>query len=96
MEKQPCVYILSNNRNSVLYVGVTSNLQKRVWEHKQKIVKGFTQKYNVDKLVYFEIHEKMEQAIEREKNIKKWNRSWKIELIEKDNKQWNDLYEQIL
>lgn len=88
--------ILSNNRNSVLYIGVTSSIQKREWEHKNKLVKGFTQKYNVNKLVYFEYFENMEQAIEREKNLKKWNRDWKIQLIEKENKDWLDLYQQVL
>ena len=89
---QPCVYILANKRNGTLYTGVTSNLPKRIWEHKTKVVEGFTKKYSVDKLVWYELHETMESAIAREKAIKKWNRYWKLELIEKTNPEWNDLY----
>ena len=85
------VYILASKKHGTLYVGVTSNLQKRVWEHKQNMVEGFTKKYSVHSLVYFESHIDVYNAIEREKNIKKWNRKWKIELIEKNNPQWNDL-----
>jgi putative endonuclease len=86
------VYILSNKKNGTLYIGVTSNLIKRIWEHKTKIVKGFTEKYNIDKLVYYEQTENVMSALEREKQLKKWNRTWKIKLIEKNNSKWRDLY----
>lgn len=90
--KQPCVYILASNRNGTLYIGVTSDLIKRIWEHKNDVVKSFTQRYGVHTLVWFEIHETMESAITREKAIKGWKRKWKLELIEKENPQWLDLY----
>ena len=91
--KQPAVYLMASQRNGTLYVGVTSDLIKRVWQHKNHIVEGFTEKYDVDLLVWFEPHATMESAIAREKSIKEWQRSWKIELIEKTNPDWNDLYE---
>ncbi|MBT8439124.1 MAG: GIY-YIG nuclease family protein, partial [Gammaproteobacteria bacterium] len=78
MSKQPAVYILSNKRNGTLYVGVTSNLVQRVWQHKNNLVSGFTQKYNLHKLVFFEMLENMESAIQYEKQLKKWSRQWKI------------------
>ena len=84
-EKLPCVYVLASKRNGTLYVGVTSDLVKRVWEHKDDLVAGFTSKYGVHLLVYYEMHEDMLGAITREKQIKKWNRSWKLKLIERDN-----------
>jgi putative endonuclease len=90
--KQPCVYILANHKRGTLYIGVTSNLVNRIWEHKQDLVKGFTQKYQVHTLVYFESCETMLAAITREKQLKKWNRVWRIELIEKSNNEWRDLY----
>ena len=96
MEKQPCVYILANKRNGTLYVGVTSNLPKRVWEHKTKVVKGFTQKYGVDKLVWYESHVTMESAIRREKAIKFWRRHWKLKTIEVMNPDWRDLFEELI
>ena len=96
MSKQPAVYILSNKRNGTLYVGVTSNLVQRVWQHKNNLVPGFTQKYNSHKLVYLEVCESMETAIQLEKQLKKWNRKWKLELIEKNNPEWNDLYSEIV
>ncbi len=96
MEKLPCVYLLASQPKGTLYVGVTSDLVKRVYEHKQKLVDGFTKRYGVDKLVWYERHETMGSAICREKQIKKWNRAWKIELIEQTNKAWRDLYEEIL
>ena len=96
MPKQPAVYILASKRNGTLYVGVTGDLRRRVWEHKQDVVEGFTMKYRVHRLVYFELHADMAEAILREKRIKKWNRAWKIELIEKTNPEWNDLWSQIL
>ena len=89
------VYILCSQRNGTLYTGVTSNLVKRVYEHKQNIVEGFTKKYNVHHLIWYEAHESAESAITREKQIKKWERAWKLKLIEQDNSQWNDLYESI-
>ena len=96
MEKLPCVYILASKRNGTLYVGVTTDLVKRVYEHKNDLVEGFTKKYHVHMLVHFEMHGDIVTAITREKQIKKWNRSWKIELIEKANAQWRDLYDGIL
>jgi len=96
MAKQPAVYILASKRNGTLYVGVTSDLVKRIWEHKQDMVAGFTRKYQVHNLVYFEQHEDMNQAIQREKQIKKWKRAWKIELLEKSNPVWRDLWPDIL
>ena len=92
MEKQFHVYILASDRNGTIYVGVTANLPKRIWEHKQDLVKGFTKEYSVHKLVWYEQHESAESAIRREKRIKKWNREWKIRLIEEANPYWNDLY----
>ncbi|MDA8243541.1 MAG: GIY-YIG nuclease family protein [Elusimicrobia bacterium] len=95
MPKLPCVYILANKRNGTLYVGVTSNLPKRVWEHRNNIVEGFTKRYAVHSLVWFEAHEDMTAAISREKRIKDWKRKWKLELIEKLNPHWRDLYEEL-
>jgi putative endonuclease len=89
------VYILASGRNGTLYVGVTSNLVQRVWQHKEGLVDGFKQKYDAKMLVWFEAHENAESAITREKRIKKWNRAWKIELIEQMNPYWNDLYASI-
>ena len=86
------IYILASKRNGTLYIGVTSNLIKRVYEHKNDMAEGFTKKYAVHDLVYFEFTESVESAIAREKQLKKWNRAWKISLIEKDNSEWNDLY----
>jgi putative endonuclease len=96
MSKQPCVYILASQRNGTLYVGVTSDLVKRVWEHQNNAVDGFTKKYDVHNLVYFELHADMIAAIAREKQLKKWNRAWKIELIEAGNPEWRDLWEEIM
>lgn len=86
------VYILASKKNGTLYIGITSNLEKRVWEHKQNLVEGFTKKYKVHILVYFEEFNNPNQAIEREKNMKEWKRKWKIELIETRNPSWSDLY----
>ena len=86
------VYILASKRNGTLYIGVTSDLLKRVGEHRNKEAKGFTEKYGVDKLVYFEQTENVMSALEKEKQLKKWNRSWKLKLIEKNNPKWEDLY----
>jgi len=95
MEKQPCVYILASKRNGTLYTGVTSNLLKRVWEHKNNLVESFTSKYDVHTLVWYEMHESMESAIHREKTIKNWKRGWKIEMIEEVNPRWEDLYQNL-
>ena len=95
MNKQPAVYVLASKRDGTLYIGVTSDLVKRVWEHKNDVVEGFTTKYGVHDLVYFEMHGDMESAITREKQLKKWNRGWKIELIEKNNPTWRDLWSDI-
>ena len=86
------VYILASKRNGTLYVGITFDLKKRIYEHKNNFVDGFTKRYQVHNLVYYEIIDDVESAIHREKCIKKWNRKWKIELIEKDNYQWKDLF----
>ena len=96
MEKQPCVYILTNHINGTLYVGVTSDLLKRVWQHKNKIMQGFTEKYGLDRLVWYECHETMESAIMREKAIKNWKRLWKLRAIEAMNPDWRDLYEELV
>ena len=89
--KTPCVYILASKRNGTLYVGVTSDLVRRVWEHKNGEVAGFTQQYGVKLLVYLEPHHTMADAILREKQIKKWRRAWKTALIRRDNPDWRDL-----
>ncbi len=94
--KQPAVYILTNHKNGTLYIGVTSNLIKRIHEHKEKMADGFTKRYGLDQLVYYELLETMDAAIAREKQLKKWKRQWKIDLIEKDNKMWKDLYWELL
>ncbi|MDJ0780038.1 MAG: GIY-YIG nuclease family protein [Gammaproteobacteria bacterium] len=95
-EKIPCVYILTNKPDGVLYIGVTTNLAQRTWQHRQKLVDGFSKKYNLRRLVWFERHESIVSAITREKQMKKWNRDWKIQLIEAANPAWNDLYNEIL
>ena len=94
-ELQYYVYILNNKKNGVLYIGVTSDLVKRVHEHKNKAVDGFSKKYNTHKLVYYEIGNDIKEAILREKHLKKWNREWKINLIERMNPDWRDLYNDI-
>lgn len=96
MEKHYYIYILASKKNGTLYIGVTNNLIRRVYEHKNNIVKGFTQKYKVHNLVYYEIYNDINDAITREKRIKKWKRQWKIELIKKFNPEWKDLYNEIL
>lgn len=95
MEKEYYVYILASKRNGTLYIGVTNDLIKRTWEHKNKLVKSFTEKYNVNKLVYYEAHNDPTDAIGREKRLKKYCRKWKLDLIEKQNPSWKDLYEEI-
>ena len=89
------VYIMASRRNGTLYIGVTSNLVRRVWHHKQDVVEGFTRKYGVEMLVYLEPHETAASAITREKQLKKWERAWKIRLIEQGNPEWRDLYSTI-
>jgi putative endonuclease len=91
MEKEFAVYILASRRNGTLYIGVTSNLPKRLWEHREGVVDGFTKEYGVKTLVWFEMHDNAEAAITREKRLKKWNRAWKLALIEKENPDWRDL-----
>lgn len=94
--KQPCVYILASGPNGTLYVGVTSDLAARVWQHRSDLIDGFTKKYRVHDLVYFELHADMPAAIQREKQIKEWRRQWKLRLIEADNPRWRDLYPEIM
>jgi len=96
MNKQPAVYILASKRNGTLYIGVTSDLVKRIWEHKNNVIEGFTKRYNIHRLVWYELHENMESAINREKQMKEWKRKWKVELIENSNPGWQDLYDKIL
>ena len=96
MHKQPAVYILASKRNGTLYIGVTSDLVKRIWEHKNNMVEGFTKSYDVDHLVWYELHESMESAIGRENRLKEWKREWKLELIEGSNPDWQDLYHTIV
>lgn len=95
MTKESYVYILASKRNGTLYIGVTSDIVKRVYQHKNDIVEGFTSKYLIHRLVYFEQFEDIEQAITREKQLKTWHRAWKIRLIEENNPKWNDLYDEI-
>jgi putative endonuclease len=94
--KLPAVYIMASKRNGTLYTGVTSDLRKRVFEHRSDAIEGFTKRYGVHNLVYFELHENMFEAITREKQIKKWNRAWKLRIIEQQNPDWEDLWAQIL
>ncbi|MFQ6027887.1 MAG: GIY-YIG nuclease family protein [Dehalococcoidia bacterium] len=94
-ERQPCVYLLASKRNGTLYLGVTSNVAQRVWQHKSRLVEGFTKRYGVHMLVWYEVHTTMESAIAREKTMKGWKRAWKIGLIENSNPGWRDLYEEL-
>jgi len=94
--KEMYVYILASKGNGTLYIGVTNNLIRRVYEHKNKIIQGFTSKYNVDKLVYYEVYDDEITAIQREKNLKHYNRNWKKSLIESINPNWHDLYDEII
>ena len=91
--KEPCVYIMASRRNGTLYVGVTSDLPHRAWQHREGVFDGFTRRYKIHLLVWFELHDSMESAIIREKALKEWRRMWKLELIERDNPDWQDLYE---
>lgn len=95
MDSSFYVYILASHRNGTLYIGVTTDLVKRVYQHKKKMFDGFTKKYSIENLVYFEVHENSNSAIIREKQMKKWRRKWKLNLIEKMNPTWKDLYEEI-
>lgn len=94
--KQPCVYLLASKRNGTLYVGVTSNLVQRIWQHKNDLLEGFTRRYSVHMLVWYEACGTMQAAIAREKAIKEWKRAWKIRLIEEKNPDWRDLYGDLL
>ena len=94
--KQPAVYILASARNGTLYIGVTSDLVKRIWQYRSKAVPGFTERHGVHMLVYFEMHASMESAIVREKQLKKWERLWKLRLIEEQNPGWRDLWVDII
>lgn len=95
MSKTYAVYILTNYNETTFYIGVTGDLQKRIWEHKNKVVEGFTKKYNVDRLVYYELAEDVESALNREKQLKRWHRQWKINLIKEMNPEFNDLSESL-
>ena len=94
--KEPCVYMLASRRNGTLYVGVTSDITQRVWQHKNGVFDGFTKRYKVYKLVWYELHDTMENAILRERALKEWRRKWKLELIERDNPGWEDLYKTLV
>ena len=96
MDKQPAVYILASSRIGTLYVGVTSDLVARIWQHREHVIEGFTKKYGVTKLVWYELYGDMYSAITREKQIKKWKRAWKVRLIEEQNVVWRDLWADIV
>ncbi len=96
MAKRPAVYILTSRRNGTLYIGVTADLIKRVWHHRNVTAEGFSSKYSVHKLVYYEFHATIPDAITREKRLKKWRRAWKMRIIEEQNPQWLDLWDQII
>jgi putative endonuclease len=93
---QPATYVLASSRNGTLYIGTTSDLITRVWQHKQGLIAGFTQRYDVHRLVYFELHSEMLFAIAREKQLKRWKRQWKLKLIEAINPNWDDLYDELI
>jgi putative endonuclease len=95
-ERMPCIYILASAPRGTLYVGVTSNLAGRVWQHKNDQVEGFSRKYRIHTLVWYEVHGTMESAILREKAVKAWKRAWKLQLVEDSNPGWRDLYSEIL
>ena len=94
--KQPAVYILASRMNGTLYIGVTSDLVRRVWVHKNDLVEGFTQRYGVHRLVWYTLHETMEAAILQEKRLKEWRRAWKLRLIQRINPEWEDLYDRLI
>ena len=95
MMRKPCVYVLASRRNGTLYIGVTSNLAERVWQHKNGLLEGFTKRYGVHVLVWYEVHETMGSAVARERALKEWNRAWKLRLIEESNPKWEDLYDSL-
>ncbi|WP_108812502.1 GIY-YIG nuclease family protein [Sphingorhabdus sp. Alg231-15] len=95
MPKTPAVYIMASQRNGTIYVGVTSKLMQRIYQHREKLISGFTSRYNVTRLVWFETHQTMDTAITREKQIKAWRRPWRLALIEENNPQWLDLAEEL-
>ena len=94
--KQPCIYIITNRHNTTLYIGVTSHLVQRIYQHKHKLIEGFSAKYNLEKLIYFELFEDMENAIIREKRLKRWKRDWKHRMINEMNPVWRDLYPDLI
>ena len=94
--REPAVYMITNEPRGTLYVGVTSNLPQRIWTHKQRLVDGFAKRYGLDQLVWYEYHDDMEQAILREKQLKKWERPWKFRLIFESNPAWRDLFEELV
>ncbi|EIL87134.1 MAG: GIY-YIG nuclease family protein [Rhodanobacter sp.] len=94
--RQPCVYMLASKHNGTLYIGVTSDLIKRIWQHRNEITDSFTSRHHVHHLVWYELHETMESAILREKQLKEWRRAWKLRLIEGENPEWRDLYPALL
>jgi len=96
MLKQPCVYMLASKRNGTLYIGVTSDLIKRVYQHRMELVEGFSKRYGIHDLVWYEVHETMESAIQREKQLKNWSRQAKITLLERTNPAWHDLWEDLV
>jgi putative endonuclease len=96
LNKEPCVYLLASRRNGTFYIGVTSNLIKRIREHKNDVVEGFTKRYGVHRLVWYELHSDMASAIARQKAIKEWKRRWKLELVESLNPDWRDLFEELV
>ncbi len=96
MEKVFCVYIMASGRRGTLYIGVTSNLVRRAWEHREGVIEGFTKQYGVKSLVWYEVHDNAESAITREKRLKEWRRSWKVELIEAGNPFWRDLFKSLI
>ena len=96
MDRHPCVYLLASDRNGTLYVGVTSNLIQRIWQHREHAVDGFSKRYRVTRLVWYEMHPDMQSAITREKRIKKWSRAWKVRLIDEMNPSWRDLWPDII
>lgn len=91
MDMHPCVYLLASDRNGTLYLGVTSDLVRRVWQHREHVAEGFSKRYGVTRLVWYEPHVTMESAIQREKRIKKWRRAWKLQLVDVSNPSWRDL-----
>lgn len=95
MDKQSYVYMMASGLNGTLYIGVTSNLVKRVWQHRESVVKGFTERYAVHRLVWYEVHSEITAAITREKQLKAWKRGWKIRLLQENNPHWRDLYDDI-